>query len=588
MNYLVGLLFALTFALPLRAVESPDVHTKIISEAKQVMPGETFTIGVHFLIEPGWHIYWKVSGDAGFPTTIDWKVPAGIEVSELKWPKPHIFQEAGDIRTAGYKDEVVLLASVKVPANWPAKKQIDINAHVKWLVCKVSCIPGDSNISRRIGTGEKIDDAEGSALLMSYLEKVPPPEEDEKILVQLKEAATAVGFGTALLFAFLGGLILNVMPCVLPVLAIKVFRLTKQKEQARGAVVKESFAYMVGVLVSFALLGGLVIFIKSVGQEVGWGFQFQEPRFVIALTSILFLSALSFMGYFEFSLLVPAALTHHLQKGGTAGALWDGFLATVLATPCTAPLLGPALGFSFAQPPLVILFFFLVIGLGLALPYVLFAVFPPLTAFLPKPGHWMETFKELMAFPLLGTGIWLLWVLGQQKGVVAVIAALIFLMVILFALWAGRRVSGTLPKLIFVALVVLTYFFAVEPSLQGSSVSTAHKSADTWRPYSTQTLEDLLGEKKTVFVDFTADWCLTCQLNKRVLHSETVQNAFDEAGVVALRADWTNRSDEITRALRAFNRSGVPAYALYRQGDSKALLLPELLTEKVVLDALKK
>jgi thiol:disulfide interchange protein len=581
------------FAAPLHAFTEavpPEMRVDVISEATQVKPGETVLIGVHFHIEELWHIYWKTAGDSGIPTTIRWTVPNGVTVSDLRWPEPHVFDEEGDIRTAGYKDETVLLAALTIPTNWPAGKAVDIKADAKWLVCKVACVPGGASAQKKLLVGaDRINNDAESAILQEYLKKVPSAEVEARIVAQLKHEtpAASVNFGLALLFAFIGGLLLNVMPCVLPVLSIKVFRLLKHKDQPRNELVTESLTYAAGVLLSFALLAGVVIFLKSIGQEIGWGFQFQEPRFVIALAGILFVSGLVLAGGYEFSVWLPASVSNKVSRGGPLGALWDGFLATLLATPCTAPFLGVALGFSFSQPPLIIFLFFVVIGVGLALPYVLFALLPGTTRILPKPGTWMEVFKELMGFPLLGTAIWLLWILGQQQGPSVVASTLVFFLILSLALWGTKRWTARSGRWFFILLVVVTYMAAVEPLLQ-TSTTASRKTEGRWKPYSAAAVKEELANGKTVFVDFTADWCLTCQLNKRVLHSDAAVKAFDETGVVTMLADWTSRSEEITHTLRSFGRSGVPVYALYTPGQSSPTLLPELLTESVLVDALKK
>lgn len=596
-QFLLATIVFLAAAFAQADTDTPDVRVDIITESLQTKPGDTLLVGVHFQIEEFWHIYWKTPGDSGFATTVKWTVPRGVTVSELRWPEPHIFNEEGDIRTAGYKDETVLLAALTLPIDWPANKPVDIKADVKWLVCKVACVPGGTSLSKRLLVGkEQMANKQEAALLQEFLKKVPTEETEEKIRASLKHSgdatgakAPSIGFGLALLFAFLGGLLLNIMPCVLPVLSIKVFRLIKHHNQPRSQLITESLTYAAGVLLSFALLASVVIFLKSIGQEIGWGFQFQEPRFVIALAAILFVSGLVLAGGYEFSIWLPAAISNRLSGGGALGALWDGFLATLLATPCTAPFLGVALGFSFSQPPAVIFVFFMVIGLGLALPYVVFALLPNTARFLPKPGTWMEVFKELMGFPLLGTAVWLLWVLGQQQGGAVVTSTLIFFLVLAMALWGTKRWSARGGRLFFILLVAATYMAAVEPLLRNSSEKmTPSQSKDgRWKSFSLQALENELAEGKTVFVDFTADWCLTCQLNKRVLHSPAAEKAFEETGVVTMLADWTNRSEEISQTLKKLSRSGVPVYALYSPKKADPVLLPELLTEKALLDALK-
>jgi len=401
-----------------------------------------------------------------------------------------------------------------------------------------------------------------------------------------------------LALAFVGGILLNIMPCVLPVLSLKVLGFVQHANSDRATVLRLGLLFAAGVLVSFLALALAVVGIQQAGEQLGWGFQFQNPIFVVVMAAVVFAFGLSLFGVYE--IILPVGMGGGAQHGAGAESFFNGVLATALATPCTAPFLGTALGFAFTQPAVVILAIFLTVGVGLALPYVLLSVNPAWLRFVPKPGAWMNHFKQAMGFLLMATLVWLLWVLGRQLGMEAVVASLAFLCAFGFALWlygaavsfssgTGRRV--TVLSLVVAVTVLSAWGFLREP-LQSANVALAATDTvathDGWMPFSVEELEGQVAAGNTVFLDFTADWCLTCKANeKTVLSTDEVQTRMRELGVVAMVGDYTRKDPVITKVLRRFGRSGVPLYVVFPAGRiDEPIVLPEAITKGMVLDAL--
>ena len=414
-----------------------------------------------------------------------------------------------------------------------------------------------------------------------------------------------------LVFAFFGGVLLNIMPCVLPVLGLKVFSLIgpDASESGRNTGRFLSLVFAAGVLFSFWALAGFVWALQGMGAQVGWGFQFQSPAFVMFIAAVVFAFGLNLFGLFEFG--APAVsgrigkvATHH----DSLGAFVSGVLATTLATPCTAPFLGTALGFAFAQPSWAVFLFFTVIAVGMAFPYVILAWNPSWLKFLPKPGHWMYIFKQLMGFVLVGVVVWLASILNAQSGGDGILRLFMLLLAVAFVFWflgnlVGHGASFTTQLLTWgVGLAVLAgaYLYLVPdsktagikdagaPDSERLSVTAGNNGA-LWQDFSPGLLDSLLQEKKTVFLEFTADWCLTCKvLEASVLSNQSVLDALQQPGVVAVKADWTTRNDAITSLLQQFGRSGVPLFVIIPQGDmERAIVLPEIVTVDMLLSALR-
>ncbi len=402
-----------------------------------------------------------------------------------------------------------------------------------------------------------------------------------------------------LLFAFAGGAILNLMPCVLPVLSLKILGFVKQAGEEKKKIFRHGAAFTIGVVASFWILAGLLLALRAGGQSLGWGFQLQSIGFVTILSVFLFLFGLSMFGVFEMGVSLTTVGQNVQGKSSYWGSLISGVLATVVATPCTAPFMGSALGFALSQPAYWSILIFTFLGLGMATPYLILTSSPALLRFVPKPGAWMETLKQFMGFLLMATVLWLLWVLSQQAGAQGVMLLLVSLLIVGLGAWIYGR-WGTLYKSkstrrIAQALALLTLIGGLAFSLQNISPrapltgsTEANAGGIDWRPFSPELVATLRKEDKPVFIDFTAAWCLSCQVNQRVaLNTPEVAEAFRKKGVIAVMADWTNQDPIIAKALAAFGRESVPLYVLYPPGaDSKPVILPELITPGMVTSAI--
>lgn len=403
----------------------------------------------------------------------------------------------------------------------------------------------------------------------------------------------AVGLWAALALAFGGGLLLNLMPCVFPILSLKVLSFA-QHSGDRRALIAGGVAYTVGVVVSFALLAGLLMALRAGGDALGWGFQLQSPWVVLGLAVLFMVIAANLLGAFEFASVLPSRIASMQAKNPVLDHGLTGVLAVAIASPCTAPFMGVALGAALTMPTHEAMAVFLSLGLGMAAPYLLAALWPGIAERMPRPGAWMGRFKALMAFPMLATVIWLVWVLGQQAGIDAVAAALGLLVAIGFGAWAiGLRGMGKAGTLLFKAAAVGVVAVAlawVAPliSVAGMQAPTPAAGADaTWQPWSETAVAAARQQGRPIFIDFTAAWCVTCQFNKRtVLSDQAVLDDLALKNTLLLRADWTNRDDAITKELSKLGRNGVPVYALYGPGAVGPVLLPEILTAGIVREAI--
>jgi len=418
------------------------------------------------------------------------------------------------------------------------------------------------------------------------------------LAMDFKAPEAGASLGWFLLLAALGGLLLNLMPCVLPVISLKILGLVSQSGAEAGRVRRLGLAFAGGILASFAGLALLVVALREGGQHLGWGFQFQSPGFVMAMCALVFALGLSLFGVFTVNLPGLGAIGTARREEGGLGSFLNGVLATVLATPCTAPFLGAAMGFAFAQPGPAVLGIFLASGAGMALPYAALALRPGWTRHLPKPGAWMERFKQGMGFLLMGTVLWLLWVLGKQLGVEAVVWTGAFLLGLGLACWiVGQCIDLNSPPtrrhLAWALSLLVTgasYSFFLHPLLRDQQeLSAAPSQADPgWQPFTAALVESLVGAGRPVFIDFTAEWCWTCKVNERtVLTDEALRHRFADLNVALLKADWTSRNPEITTLLRAFGRSGVPLYVIFPAGRlDQPLVLPEIITPGLVIERL--
>ena len=606
---------------------------KVRLVAAQTATGNAASLkmGLHFRLEPGWKIYWRTPGDAGYPPKIDWGGSDNIGTPAISWPAPKRFQLAG-LQNHGYADEVVL--PLDVPVQRPGAP-VAVSASLDYLACAQICVPMQASLrldlpagpaqpsafvhdigrftalipgdgarhGLRVESAEAVGEGEAARLRLTVSASEPfdhpdlfvePPEVAgfdapqvslsdgrrravieapvvkgtmqrplagapltvtvvdgsralEAAITPVPGAARPMESGAGLLpmllAALLGGLILNLMPCVLPVLSIKVLGALSHGGAERGHVRAAFLASAAGIVASFLVLAGAAVALKAAGSAVGWGIQFQQPVFLGVMIALLLAFAANLWGAFEIRLptalmnVGPSGVAHHTLLGH----FLSGAFATLLATPCSAPFLGTAVGFALARGPGEIMAIFAALGLGLALPYLAVAAWPDLARRLPKPGAWMVTVKKAMGVALAGTALWLGTVLAAQVG------------------------------------------------LGGGAPAAADKAAVPWAPFDRPAIAQAVAEGKVVFVDVTADWCITCKVNKAaVVERGAVAARLAAPGTIAMRADWTKPDDGIAAYLASFNRYGIPFNAVYGPGAPDGLALSELLTEAEVMAAIEK
>jgi thiol:disulfide interchange protein/DsbC/DsbD-like thiol-disulfide interchange protein len=437
-----------------------------------------------------------------------------------------------------------------------------------------------------------IADASGDIVSRAIVQEEPPYTDFEG------------GLGLALVMAFVGGMILNLMPCVLPVISLKVLSIIKMSGKSRMSTLKHGLMFSAGVLVSFWILAGALLMLQAYGHAVGWGFQLQEPIFVAILAAVLLILAMSLFGVFEMGTTMASwagetESQNNKHATGLFGSFFNGILATAVATPCTGPFLGSAIGFAVTLPAISALTVFTFLGLGMAFPYFLLTAFPSLVKWLPKPGNWMITFKQIMGFLLIATILWLLWVFGAQTDYIGVFLLLCALFVLTIGCWVyGRcctpfntkkaRRAGAFLTIGFA--LVGTYLMVVSASIVpehnekalAEALMTGRQDPKAWLPFSPDAVEQFRAEGKPVFIDFTAKWCVICQTNHFILALDDMEQKFADLGIVKFKADWTKPDPAITKELRKFGRNGVPLYLLYAPGASTPMILPQVLTPDVV------
>jgi thiol:disulfide interchange protein DsbD len=397
-----------------------------------------------------------------------------------------------------------------------------------------------------------------------------------------------IAFASLLLLAIAGGLILNLMPCVLPVLSLKALAIAKKAGEAPAQVKKLGLAYTLGVLASFLVIAGILIALRESGEAIGWGYQMQSPAFSGFLIYLLFLVGLNLSGVFDLPVLFGNSATRSNEHSAIV-SFYPGVLATAVATPCTAPFMATAIGAALTMPTAQALLIFEALGLGLALPFLLISFFPALLRFLPKPGVWMERFRQLLAFPMYASVIWLLWVLVLQTGADGLVVILGGMLVLGFVIWlkAFFEIQSLAYRIISIGALLATLAFTL-PMLEHmqdmAAKNTSHNQSANEQAYSKQALDQLRSQGKPVFLNATAAWCITCQVNERIaLRRDAVQAAMATRGIVYLKADWTRGDPAITALLRSHGREGVPLYLFWPPGGGEAVILPEVLTEAMVL-----
>jgi thiol:disulfide interchange protein DsbD len=391
--------------------------------------------------------------------------------------------------------------------------------------------------------------------------------------------------------ALLGGIILNLMPCVFPVLFIKGLALVQSSQHDRRSMRAHGWVYTAGIVLSFWVILSVLLMLRAAGQQLGWGFQFQSPVMLALLAMLFFFLGLSLAGQFEIGLSLTSVGGGLAQKQGYAGSFFTGVLAMVVATPCTAPFMGPAIGYALAHSAFTSFCVFTTLGLGLALPYLMLVYFPGWARLLPRPGAWMEILKQAFSIPIFGAAIWLTWLYAENAGSTALLSLLAAFLLLAIAGWfLGRwpaKIASTITAVVVIAAAIALPSYAAS-ALPSPSRATAASAQTNWQPYTPALLQQYLSQGKPVFVDFTADWCLSCQVNQRVvLDRPDVQRRLANSGVELLKADWTRHDPAITQALARLGRSGIPTYALYSgKSGQPPQLLPAVLTPAILFNAL--
>ena len=645
--------------------------------------GDELLLGLQYDIAPGWEIYWRTPGEAGFPTTIKWDGSDNLADPVIQWPAPGRFQIFG-LDTLGYADEVVLPIVARVLRPDTA---VSLRAAINFLTCREICVPHDIPLSLDLPGGggisqlaglinryqsqvpetdpgfglsiersEIVNGAEGRLLQVVARSEVPfsapdiyvegpqeytfsPPEVrigegglravlqvpisfssfgggpdtpnllggtllltlvdgpravEQVLPTTLGQAETAsfLPLATILLLALLGGLILNVMPCVLPVLSFKLMGLVSHGGGERGPVRRSFLASSAGILFAFLVLATMLVALRSGGVAIGWGIQFQQPLFIIAMVVVITLFTANTWGFFEFAL--PKWVSGLAVRGGGGGAprnpyglgnsFGSGVFATILATPCSAPFLGTAIGFALARGPGEIYAIFAALGIGMAGPFLLVAAAPALATKLPRPGAWMVRVKQALGLALAGTAVWLLTILAFQVSILAASFVALLMAAVLVVLW-GRRFLPAAARLAPAAIAVLAVVAFASPQLAGTRVGESGLGGAVWQPFDEAAIPGLVQDGKIVFVDVTAEWCVTCIVNKKlVLDRGETARMLRSDNVVAMQADWSNPDEAIAGYLARNNRFGIPFNIIYGPVAPNGLILPELLKEKVVME----
>lgn len=555
-------------------------------------PGSTARLAALVEIEERWHVNAHVpTFDYLIPTELAFELPAGWAEAKVDYPpgEKKTFAFA-DQPLAVYDGTTTLFATLKVPAGAGAGP-VKVRGRLQYQACNdSSCLPPttrEAELTLTVGEG-------GEPANVQLFR--PPAAPSGAGAAGAGRAPRAAGSGLAwmLLLALAGGLVLNAMPCVLPVLSLKVFGLVQSAGQGRQQVTAGALATAAGIIASFLALAGAAVAAKAAGAAVGWGIQFQRPGFVTLLTVIVVLFCLNLWGLFEIRLpwRVAQAAGSAGPREGTAGHFVSGLFATLMATPCSAPFLGTAIGFALAQSAGLIFAIFLAVGLGMSLPYLVLAAWPGAAKLLPKPGAWMERLRGILGFLLAAAAIWLLYVLSAQVPATSVALVELGLLLLALFLWLRHHLpTGSIGSRLAVAGAVATVvatlalpLAAVAPGAPSPGDTTQRLIA--WQPFDRAQAEELAAAGRTVFVDVTADWCFTCKFNERlVIETPEVADAFARHDVVPMKADWTNRNDAIAQYLADHGRYGIPFYALYRPG-ADPHVFSELLTKQAVLTAL--
>ncbi len=505
--------------------ETDKVKVSLFTSFNEINPKQNLDVLVKFEMKNGWHIFAQNPGDIGLPTLVGWQLPKGFELGDVEWSRFQKFDTDGIVQY-GYAHTAYYKTSVKPAAD--VEKQVRLSGKITWLACQEECVPEKFlfDFSLPVTNQPQITDstfAKASAAA-------------EKLFAKASDNTQNQSLWAILLMAFLGGIILNFMPCIFPILTIKAISL------AQGTINKtksriEGLIYMGGVVASFLLIATLLVWLRSTGEQIGWGFQLQSPLFVIVMIVIFFIIFLMLLDIVNIRNPFANRVGRISFARRKVNAFFTGFFAVLIASPCTAPFMGIAIGYTLSQPIYVYYPVFLSLSLGYALPFTLASMFPKAVhKVLPKPGRWMEVLKKIFAIPVFLTCVWLVWVLCNQIHVPA-------------------------PK----------------------DANSLH-----WEKFDVQKVEELVQNNHPVFIDFTAKWCITCLMNKKFsLQSDTFASLAKDKKITLLEADWTNYDENISKALEAYGRNSIPLYIYYDGNGGSYKVLPQLLTPAILEKELK-
>jgi len=581
---------------PATAKASDTVGVIVRLDHEQAAPGTEVLAGVSFSIPKHWHIFWKNPNTTvrAMPPSFKWTLPEGITAGEILWPKHTQLNLFGEMANV-YEHQVMLLTELSVGKNVKFGEH-KIGLKVDWQQCTDrTCVPRKKEFQLLLRVGADAKLSENPEEFTAWLAKVPDAA---------SELPKSIWF--ILGGAFLGGMILNIMPCVLPVISMKILGFVQQSQETPERVRKLGLTYGLGVLFSFLVLAGVMITVKKTTGMASWGMQMQNPYFNLVLLLIVALVALNLFGVFEVTLGggTMGKANKLASREGYLGAFFNGMLATALATPCTAPFLAPAMGVAFTQSNGVIIASMCAVAVGLAFPFVLLSFQPGWLKILPKPGNWMVQFKQIMGFPMLAAAIWVLSFTGPMFGKGGVMWLGVLLCVVALATWVfGEFIQREVPKsskplLICGLILVAGYAVALEWGLDwrhpenrkivGGGIEVKVDGVQ-WKSWSPEAVAEARAGGHPVLVDFTADWCVSCKYTKdKAIEVKTVVRKLEDIGGIAFLADWTHYDETITRVLHSFKRSGVPLVLVYPPKGEAMVLPPLMHSPGKVLEALDK